>query len=449
MNPTQRRPRHRLDALAANPSQSDQSGCGLLPDDWEITTLGSLGRTSSGGTPSTSDARFWGGDIPWISSKDMKTSRLHDSINHVTPLALGNGTRLVQPGTILMVVRGMSLAHSFPVAIVEKPVAFNQDLKALVPHPAVDGEFILRWLEANESRILLLATEATHGTKRIPTGDLLAIQIPLPPNDEQRAIAEALSDVDDLLEAMAALIAKKQAIKQATMEQLLTGKTRLPGFGCEWKTKRLGDTWTFLPTANNPRAEFDERGDVEYIHYGDVHACVQPLLDCARGTLPRIQKNRIGNAAELLNGDLVMVDASEDLIGVGKSCEVQGSTDKTVVAGLHTILCRGTSDHWADGFKAYLQFIPAFKSALTRVATGISVYAVSKRQLADVELPLPSRTEQEAIVSILSDMGAEITALEHRLDKVREVKQGMMQQLLTGRVRLVEPETLAGRTAAA
>ena len=83
------------------------------------------------------------------------------------------------------------------------------------------------------------------------------------------------------------------------------------------------------------------------------------------------------------------------------------------------------------------------------MTTGISVYAVSKWQVADVEFPLPSRTEQAAIVSILSDMDAEITALEHRLGKIREIKQGMMQQLLTDRVRLAEPETLAGRTAAA
>ena len=239
-----------------------------------------------------------------------------------------------------MVVRGMSLAHSFPVAIAEEPVAFNQDLKALVPHSAVDGEFILRWLEANQSRILMLATEATHGTKRIPTGDLLATQIPLPPPDEQRAIADALLDVDGLLVAVEALIAKKQAIQQATTEQLLSGKTRLPGFGREWKAKRLGNTLTFLPTANNPRAEFDERGDVEYIHYGDVHACARPLLDCASSALPRIEENRIGNAARLLNGDLVMVDASEDLVGVGKSVEVQGATDRSVVAGLRQF-CAG------------------------------------------------------------------------------------------------------------
>ena len=226
------------------------------PGDWEITTLGALGRTSSGGTPSSSDARFWGGDIPWISSKDMKASRLHDAVDHVTPLALGNGTRLVPPGTILMVVRGMSLAHSFPVAIVEKPVAFNQDLKAFVPHPAVDGEFVLRWLEANQARLLLLATDATHGTKRIPTGDLLASRVPLPQLAEQRAIAAALSDVDGLNGALKALIAKKRAVKQAAIQQLLTGRIRLPGFNGEWERKTFAELFVRLNGKGSSNPDF-------------------------------------------------------------------------------------------------------------------------------------------------------------------------------------------------
>ena len=336
-----------------------------------------------------------------------------------------------------MVVRGMSLAHSFPVAIVEKPVAFNQDLKAFLPNAGVDSEFVLRWLEYNQSTLLFLATEATHGTKRIPTPDLLASYVPLPHPAEQREIAEALSDVDGLLGALEALIAKKRTIKQSAMQQLLTGRTRLPGFNGEWETKRVGDICTFPPTANNPRSDLDPSGDMEYIHYGDIHAHPRPVLDCTHDALPHIEGNRVGHAAKLMDGDLVMVDASEDMVGVGKSIEVRGATGRSIVAGLHTIVCRGNPGHWAMGFKAYLQFIPSFKSALARAATGISVYAVSKRELADVDLSLPPVSEQEAIATVPLDMDAEIEALELRRDKVRAVKRSMMEQLLTGRVRLV------------
>ena len=258
-----------------------------------------------------------------------------------------------------------------------------------------------------------------------------------PPPSEQRAIAEALSDVDALLLALEKLIAKKQAIKQAAMQQLLTGKSRLPGFGGEWEMKRLGDICAFLSTANNPRADLKEYGEVSYIHYGDVHAHSHPILNCISANLPCIEKDRVGSATHLQDGDLVIVDASEDMAGVGKSIEVSGIGKGRIVAGLHTILCRGNPGCWATGFKAYLQFIPAFKAVLTKVATGISVYAISKKQLSDVRLALPSLEEQKVIVAILSDMDAEIASLEQHRDKILTLKQGMMQQLLTGRVRLV------------
>ena len=278
------------------------------------------------------------------------------------------------------------------------------------------------------------------GVPGINRNDIHKLPISLPPPSEQRPIAKALSDVDGLLEAMDALIAKKRAIMQAAMKQLLTGRTRLPGFDGEWETKRIGDTCTCLPTASNPRADLVEHGDVEYIHYGDIHAYARPVLDCTRSDLPRIQQSRIANAAKLKDGDLVMVDASEDLEGVGKSMEIQGTNGRTVVAGLHTILCRSVPGNWAMGFKAYLQFIPELKSCLTRVATGISVYAISRSQLADIELLVPPILEQEAIVSVLSDMDAEIAALEQRRNKSYEIRQGMLQQLLTGQVRLAKTE---------
>ncbi len=233
---------------------------GMIPKDWHVTTLGAVGSPLSGGTPRKSDDRFWGGDIPWVTSKDMKMPRLRSSTSYVTPVAVGNGTRLVKPGTILMVVRGMVLAHSFPVAIAEVPLTFNQDLKALVPREDLNGEFILRWLEASKAKILLLATEATHGTKRLPSKDLFSSLVALPERTEQRAIVQALSDADELLDALEELIAKKRAIKQAAMQQLLTGRTRLPGFNGEWVKSQLGEIGTFAKGRGIRRNEVTDEG---------------------------------------------------------------------------------------------------------------------------------------------------------------------------------------------
>jgi type I restriction enzyme, S subunit len=316
----------------------------------------------------------------------------------------------------------------------------SADMYPLTPSSHVSAGFIFAVILGHHFSTFAEAVSARSGIPKINRNELSDYRIALPPPSEQLAIAAALSDIDALIAALDKLIAKKRDIKQATMQQLLTGQMRLPGFSGEWNQRKLGSICEFLPTANNPRADLSDQGNVEYIHYGDIHSHTSPVLDCRNNNLPHIDRGKIGNASCLEDGDLVMVDASEDLVGVGKSVEVQGTLGRTVVAGLHTILCRGNAEYWALGFKAYLQFIPAFRTALMRVASGISVYAISRKHLENVELLLPSIREQQAIVVILSDMDAEIAALEQRRDKTKHIKQGMMQQLLTGRIRLVEPE---------
>ena len=134
------------------------------------------------------------------------------------------------------------------------------------------------------------------------------------------------------------------------------------------------------------------------------------------------------------------MDASEDIEGVGKSVEVKGLRGQQIVSGLHTIAARFRKHVLADGFKAYLQFCPAFRHHLRRLAAGTKVYATNRAHIASAEIPLPPLTEQQAIATVLSDMDAEIAALEHRLDKTHAIKQGMMQQLLTGSIRLPIPD---------
>lgn len=424
-------PRYPADTGAQDvPPGYKQTNAGIIPEDWDVTTLGALGRTLSGGTPRSSDARFWGGDIPWVSSKDMKVTRLRDAIDHVTPLAIGNGTRIVQPGTILMVVRGMSLAHSFPVALVEEPVAFNQDLKAFVPHATHSGDWILRWLEANDDRILLLATEATHGTKRLPTGDLLGTAIPLPLPREQRAIAEALSDVDGLLGALEALIAKKRATKQAAMQQLLTGKTRLPGFSGEWETKRLGEIGHFLKGRGVKRDDA-QSGPLACVRYGEIYTAHD---DWVRTFHSWISPEVAATATRLEYGDLLFAGSGETKEEIGKCVAILTAVE--AYSGGDIVILRPSN---VDAlFFGYALNMPRVARQKASLGQGDAVVHISAAALAQVSLAVPSIEEQTAIATVLSDIDAEIAALERRRDKTRAIKQGMMQQLLTGRVRLVQ-----------
>lgn len=196
-------------------------------DKWEPVSVGSLGRWCSGGTPRIANAEYWSGDIPWISPKDMKVTRLHDAIDHVSVAALSNGTRLLPTGALLIVVRGMILAHSCPVARAERPLAFNQDIKGLVVRPGVDSEFLLWWLVGHEATLLSATTSSTHGTKRLATETLFELELLLPPPTEQAAIAAVLSDMDAEILALEQRRDKTRLLKQGMMQELLTGRTRL------------------------------------------------------------------------------------------------------------------------------------------------------------------------------------------------------------------------------
>jgi type I restriction enzyme S subunit len=283
--------------------------------------------------------------------------------------------------------------------------------------------------------------ERLDAATSVPTlnrNNLGGYPIPHPRNKtEQRAIAVALSDADALIESLGQLIAKKRDLKQAAMQQLLTGKQRLPGFTREWEGNRFGQLFQFLPTAHSPRSDFSDFGSVGYIHYGDIHTTTSAFLDCAHAKLPLIEQTKVAGLPFLEDGDLVMADASEDYAGIGKCVEVFHVSGGKIVAGLHTFLLRGNKERLADGFKGYLQFIPSVKASLIKLATGISVYGVSKNNVRSIEVSLPPLPEQTAIAAVLSDMDAELAAMEQRRDKICALKQGMMQELLTGKTRLV------------
>ena len=153
--------------------------------------------------------------------------------------------------------------------------------------------------------------------------------------------------------------------------------------------------------------------------------------------MPTLPLAKAKDLDRLQSGDLVFADVSEDLDGVGKSVEVQGSGVLDLVSGQHTIAIRFDKTVLADGFKAYLQFFPAFSAHLYKLAAGTKVYATNRSHIASAEIKLPEVDEQIAIASILHSMDTELSSIENRLEKVCQLKQGMMQELLTGRTRLV------------
>ncbi len=207
-------------------------------------------------------------------------------------------------------------------------------------------------------------------------------------------------------------------------------------FSGEWETFVLGEHVTFLRNGVNSRAELEEEGTLKYLHYGDIHTSSHIRLDLRITLMPNLPVDRAQTLDRLQDGDLVLVDASEDLEGVGKSVEISGVADTEIVSGLHTIAARFDKTVLADSFKAYLQFCPTFRDHLKRLAAGTKVLATKQSHIASVQISLPSIQEQIAIAEALSDVDGLIRSLETLIAKKRAIKQAAMQELLTGKTRL-------------
>ena len=164
------------------------------------TSLGEITRWYSGGTPRKNEPAFWGGNIPWLSASSMKEIRLSNSDIKVTELGLKNGTRLAPTGAVLLLVRGSELHKRIPVGITTRPVAFNQDVKALVAKDSVLPEFVLYWFLANEPMLLSKVEFTGIGAGKLDTALMMGLPFALPPLGEQRAIAHILGTLDDKIE---------------------------------------------------------------------------------------------------------------------------------------------------------------------------------------------------------------------------------------------------------
>ncbi|MCX6880735.1 MAG: restriction endonuclease subunit S [Verrucomicrobia bacterium] len=167
---------------------------GEVPEHWEVTPLKYVVGLRSGGTPSKTNLAYWDGNVPWASSKDLKPEVLSDTQDHITQKALDEGAaELVSANSLLIVVRGMILIHTFPVVKALVPMAINQDLKALTPSPKLNVDF-LAWLLRGSSRETLgRLDEAGHGTKVLRIDSWTSMALPIPPLDEQLEIVDGIT----------------------------------------------------------------------------------------------------------------------------------------------------------------------------------------------------------------------------------------------------------------
>jgi len=276
--------------------------------------------------------------------------------------------------------------------------------------------------------------------REITLSDLRRIKLLVPPKPEQRTIATALSDVDGLLGGLDRLIAKKRDLKQAAMQQLLTGQTRLPGFHGEWEVKRLGELFNFSGGYSASRDQLSTDGYC-YLHYGDIHGSTKTCIDADADfqDIPKldIPLKRVSSASLLDDGDVVFVDASEDDAGTSNHVVVVNKKKKPFISGLHTIVAKSKTDELAHQYRQYCFQTPAIRQQFLFYSVGTKVSGISKSNIPKLTLSFPSVPEQIVIAKVLTEMDAELARLEQRREKTHALKQAMMQELLTGKTRLL------------
>lgn len=404
-----------------------QTEVGLIPEDWNASTLeGIADCLDSLRIPLNESQRARRqGDIPYCGANGV--------LDYIDAFALDDDI-------ILMAEDG-----GYFDEYLSRPIAYrmtgkcwvNNHAHILKARPGTDQSYVYYSLvHKNILRFLASGTRA-----KLNRSELAKIEVPVPPTvAEQQAIAEALTDADALIEALEQLLAKKRQIKQGAMQELLTGQRRLPGFAGEWKDRPMGELFDFSGGFTASREQLGTDGYC-YLHYGDIHTSNKSYVD-VRSEFQEISKldislKKIGNPSLLADGDVVFVDASEDDEGTSKHVVVVNPDNTTYISGLHTIVAKGKAAELDNLYKRYCFQTPSVKAQFRFFAVGTKVSGISKSNIGKITVLVPPVDEQTAIAAILSDMDTEIAAIDVKLAKARQIMQGMMAELLTGRIRLV------------
>lgn len=423
---------------------------------WKETTLGSVATWLSGGTPPKSNRAFWGGEIPWVSPKDMKSFRLSSTQDTVTARGVEVGTRTVPNGSVFLVVRGMILAHTFPVCVAGRTMAFNQDVKALVPAPDVNGQFLGHWFVGHAHEMLGLVTESTHGTKRIDLADLTRFSTCLPTPEEQVRIAEVLDTIDDAIRETQQVIAKLKQVKRGLLHDLLTrgigdnGEIRDPELHPEqFKDSpigRLPRQWSVAEMASITDSSVDGPfgSSVKTEHYVDRPGVrLVRLQNIGHGEFLDVEKSWISEAHarrlakhNVLGGDLLIASLGDPNHDFARGCVYPRDnapgivkadcfrfrlTNKALADFYAKVL---TEPHWRRGWAGH-----ARRSGASRDRINLSV-------VRSLLVPVPPPDEQRAVVRLIEAQEHRVVAEKCAIGTLRLLKKGLMDDLLTGRVRV-------------
>ena len=419
-----------------------QTEVGVIPEDWVVKRLGDLAPIQTGNTPPTRDPRNYGDEFLFVSPVDMGSSKY---ISRTEKMLAKKGFSISRPfpaGSVLFVCIGSTIGKSgvAPVALTS-----NQQINAVFPSETVTTDYLYYAVSAAAGRIRSLAGEQAVPIVNKTQFSETAISLPST-RAEQEAIAGALSDADALIESLGQLLTKKRQIKQGAMQELLTGNKRLPGFEVrpgykqtevgaipeDWNAATLGDMTAkvgsgITPTGGSRVYKQEGRPFLRSQNVGWGSLLLGDIAYIDEETHSRFRDTEIAPSDVFLN----ITGASIGRSAVADARVQSGNVNQ------HVCIIRTDQTSLQPAFLNYFLLSTAGQRQIDSFQAGGNRQGLNFGQVRSFRLPLPTTlAEQTAIAAVLSDMDAEIAALETKLTKARQVKQGMMQELLTGRIRL-------------
>jgi type I restriction enzyme S subunit len=401
-----------------------QTEVGVIPEDWDVSTVGREFEIKLG---KMLDAeRNTGVPKPYLGNKAIQWGRIDFNDLPTVPMTRADIESYRLREGDLLVCEGGEVGRA---AIWHGPIDECYYQKAIHRLRALHGfepslmvGLLRRWADSGRLANYVTKTSIAH----LPREKFLVITMPVPPQAEQRLISQVLCDLDALVAQLDGLIAKKRNIKQAAMQELLTGKLRLPGFEGEWVEVVLGEHAKFFKGKGLPKSDLTPYGEYGCVHYGELFTLYNESIRETRSYTHKVD-NLFFSAAN----DVLMPTSDVTPRGLAKaSCICRNG----IVIGGDILVIRPNPGAINGTFLSYL--IRRDSAQILRLVTGSTVYHIYSGDMKRFAFHLPTVIEQEAIVELLDDLGAELESLEVSLGKAQAIMQGMMQQLLTGKIRL-------------
>ncbi len=389
---------------------------------WPPVPIGKLATWSGGLTPTTKNSSYWqGGTVPWISSQDVKSRILDGTSRLITTSAVDESRLSLHPaGGVAVVVRSGVLAHTFPAAYVPFPATVNQDIKIGTPLPEVDGRYLAEALRASGSAILRMCMKQGATVQSIDVDRLMAFEIPLPPLEEQKRIVAELDEAailhSALLELNASLEVETQSLRTVVIDSSITGA------GVEMP---LADLCNVFVDGDWIESKDQSASGIRLVQTGNVgHGYFKPNDERARfiseETFVRLR------CTEVLPGDCLVSRLPEP---VGRACIVPDTGDRMITA-VDCTLIRPTPKLLAEYF-VYVTQTSKYSSQIQERSTGTTRTRISRKNLGQVRIPVPSIDEQEAIVRRLNALDERLSVLAGIAQARRELAGGFMPRMLT------------------